>query len=160
MRRAGYSRHALSKIHQFIIFASHRRRVHSANGRAPPGDISMKRLEAKRIRQVAIAAAIGTIGLGSVARADDAHRDRDIVHVLLISVDGMHASDLANYVSQHPQSGLARLSAHGFTYPKALTSAPSDSFPGLLAQVTGGTPKSHGVFYDNSYDRTMFAPGS
>src|SRR5262245_53560478 len=120
----------------------------------------MQRLEAKRIRQVAIAAAIGTIALGSVARADDDHRDRDIRHVLLISVDGMHASDLANYVSRHPQSSLARLSAHGFVYPKALTAAPSDSFPGLLAQVTGGTSKSHGVFYDNSYDRTMFAPGS
>jgi predicted AlkP superfamily pyrophosphatase or phosphodiesterase len=121
----------------------------------------VKRYQTKRFGKFAIAAVIGAIGLSNIARADDdGHRDRDFKHVLLISIDGMHASDLANYVSQHPQSSLARLSAHGFTYPKALTSAPSDSFPGLLAQVTGGTPKSHGVFYDNSYDRTMFAPGS
>jgi hypothetical protein len=35
----------------------------------------------------------------------------------------------------------------------------SDSFPGLAALLTGGTPKSAGLFYDVSYDRTLFAPG-
>lgn len=30
----------------------------------------------------------------------------------------------------------------------------------MLALVTGGTPRSTGVFYDDSYDRTYFAPGS
>jgi len=45
----------------------------------------------------------------------------------------------------HPTSN-ARLPAH------------SDSFPGLLALVTGGSPVSHGVFYDVSYDRTLFDP--
>jgi hypothetical protein len=29
-----------------------------------------------------------------------------------------------------------------------------------LGQVTGGSPKSTGVFYDDSFDRTYFAPGS
>jgi hypothetical protein len=81
-------------------------------------------------------------------------------HVLLISVDGMHAVDLTNYISTHPGSNLASLVAHGIIYPNALTPAPSDSFPGLLALVTGGTPKSTGVFYDDSYDRNLFAPGS
>src|SRR5215471_8248084 len=81
-------------------------------------------------------------------------------HVLLISVDGLHAVDLTNYVSTHPASTLASLTGHGVVYPNALTTAPSDSFPGLLAQVTGGTSKSTGVFYDVSYDRTLFAPGS
>src|SRR5262249_12793513 len=32
--------------------------------------------------------------------------------------------------------------------------------PGLLALVTGGTPRSTGVYYDDSYDRTLFPPGS
>ena len=45
-------------------------------------------------------------------------------------------------------------------YPNAVTTAPSDSFPGLVAQVTGGSPAVTGVFYDDSYDRTYFAPGS
>jgi predicted AlkP superfamily pyrophosphatase or phosphodiesterase len=115
----------------------------------------------RRLGYLTAAAIVSSLGLTTMVRADDDdHRDRDFRHVLLISIDGMHASDLTNYASKHPQSALARLSAHGFTYPKALTSGPSDSFPGLLAQVTGGTPKSHGVFYDSSYDRTMFAPGS
>lgn len=30
-------------------------------------------------------------------------------HVLLISVDGLHALDLANYVASHPSSTLASL---------------------------------------------------
>ena len=81
-------------------------------------------------------------------------------HVLLISVDGLHAIDLANYVAAHPSSTLASLTKTGIQYPNALTPAPSDSFPGMLALVTGGTPRSTGVFYDDSYDRTYFAPGS
>jgi len=81
-------------------------------------------------------------------------------HVLLISVDGLHALDLANYVAANPASSFAALAHTGIFYPNALSSTPSDSFPGLVAQVTGGTPKSTGVFYDDSYDRTYFAPGS
>jgi predicted AlkP superfamily pyrophosphatase or phosphodiesterase len=82
----------------------------------------------------------------------------DIKHVLLISVDGMHALDVANYVHNNPGSALAELSSHGITYTNARTPANSDSFPGLLALVTGGSPISHGLFYDVSYDRTIFDP--
>src|SRR3984893_12219494 len=79
-------------------------------------------------------------------------------HVLLISVDGLHQSDLQQYVKRHPDSTLAELSQAGTTYTNASTTSPSDSFPGLLAPLTGGTPKSNSVFYDDSYDRTYFAP--
>src|SRR5262249_2020106 len=48
----------------------------------------------------------------------------------------------------------------GVTYTNAFTSEPSDSFPGLLSMLTGGTPKTTGVYYDDSYDRSLFAPGS
>jgi len=82
----------------------------------------------------------------------------NIKHVLLISVDGMHALDVANYVAKNPQSALAELSSHGITYTNARTPSNSDSFPGLLALVTGGSPVSHGVFYDVSYDRTIYDP--
>jgi hypothetical protein len=78
--------------------------------------------------------------------------------VLLISVDGLHALDVANYVNNNPHSALAELSRHGITYSNARTPANSDSFPGLLALVTGGSPISHGLFYDVSYDRTIFDP--
>src|SRR5215471_17162355 len=81
-------------------------------------------------------------------------------HVLLISVDGLHAVDLSNYITANPMSTLAMLAKNGVRYPNALTTGPSDSFPGLLAPTTGGTSKSTGVFYDASYDRLLFAPGS
>jgi hypothetical protein len=101
----------------------------------------------------------------SIVRADDEdsenshHGGKKIRHVLLISVDGMHSVDLAKYVASHPGSQLAALSKTGVTYPLAFTSQPSDSFPGLLSMVTGGTPRSTGVYYDVSYDRKLVAPG-
>jgi hypothetical protein len=98
-----------------------------------------------------------------VAAAFAAHGEEDgrrVDHVLLISVDGLHQQDLAGWVAGHPDSALSRLSRHGVTYIDAHTPTPSDSFPGLLALVTGGTPRSTGVYYDDSYDRTLFPPGS
>ena len=87
-----------------------------------------------------------------------ASAQNQIKNVLLISVDGMHALDVANYVNANPKSALAELSRHGITYSNARTPANSDSFPGLLALVTGGSPISHGMFYDVSYDRALFDP--
>ena len=81
-------------------------------------------------------------------------------HVLLISVDGLHSVDLARFVAEHPDSVLAQLTARGVTYTDAQTTVPSDSFPGLLALITGGTPRSTGVYYDDSYDRKLAAPGA
>lgn len=93
-----------------------------------------------------------------VAVADEHDRDEHVHHVLLISVDGLHALDVANYVANHPNSALAELASHGITYSNARTPANSDSFPGLLALVTGGSPITTGLFYDVSYDRTFFDP--
>jgi hypothetical protein len=77
-------------------------------------------------------------------------------HVLLISVDGMHAIDLANWIQAHPSSNFAKLANSGIIYPNAFTTAPSDSYPGMLAQVTGASPKTAGLFYDDSYDRREY----
>src|ERR1700693_5165234 len=97
--------------------------------------------------------------LPAMTLADDDHRDRDrIQHVLLLSIDGFHGVDLQKCVASRLCPNLAKLTEHGTTYTQASTTKPSDSFPGLLAQVTGGTPKSTGIFYDDSYDRTLFAP--
>src|SRR5262249_35237630 len=72
--------------------------------------------------------------------------------------DGLHALDVERYVHLNPGSALAQLAGHGVTYSNARTPSNSDSFPGLLALVTGGSPVSTGVFYDVSYDRTIFDP--
>ncbi len=92
-----------------------------------------------------------------VAVAEDRSEEK-VDHVLLISVDGLHALDVATFVKSHPSSALAELSRHGVTYSNARTPANSDSFPGLLALVTGGSPITHGLFYDVSYDRSIFDP--
>jgi hypothetical protein len=104
---------------------------------------------------------LGLIGCGLTApvRADDDLRGK-VKHVLLISVDGLHALDVENYVEAHPHSALAELSKHAVTYSNARTPANSDSFPGLLALITGGSPNSHGLFYDVSYNRSIFDPSN
>jgi predicted AlkP superfamily pyrophosphatase or phosphodiesterase len=109
---------------------------------------------------LAVALSLGVIGASVPAplQANDGWEEHKIKHVLLISVDGLHALDVANYVAAHPNSAMAELSSHGITYSFARTPANSDSFPGLLALVTGGSPLSHGLFYDVSYNRSIFDP--
>jgi hypothetical protein len=85
-----------------------------------------------------------------------ADRRRCIAHVLLISIDGMHGVDLQRFVAMHPDSALAKLSRTGVTYANAHAPVPTDSFPGLLALTTGGHPASTGVYYEVSYDRSLF----
>ena len=112
----------------------------------------------KRISAVAMGIVLlgGTLALR--AAADELGKGREIKHVLLISVDGLHALDVSNYVATHPHSALAELASHGVTYSNANTPANSDSFPGLLALVTGGSPITSGLFYDVSYNRSIFDP--
>jgi hypothetical protein len=112
-------------------------------------------------RLLAIALSIGLVGAAvpAPARANDELGDgHKIKHVLLISVDGLHALDVANYVKANPGSALARLSKHAVTYSNARTPANSDSFPGLMALLTGGSPNTIGLFYDVSYNRSIFDP--
>jgi hypothetical protein len=89
-----------------------------------------------------------------------AGESKAIQHVLLISVDGLHALDVQNYIQAHQDSTLAQLARHGIVYTHAHTVGPADSFPGLLALTTGGTPAVTGVYYDESYDRQLSPPGS
>ncbi len=80
-------------------------------------------------------------------------------HALLISVDGLHGSDLTYYIEAHPHSTLAALARQGIDYGHARTVGPADSFPGLLALITGGTPAATGVYYDVTYDRSLSPAG-
>jgi hypothetical protein len=89
--------------------------------------------------------------------ASDSGHSR-IRHVLLISIDGMHAVDYANCVASNTCPNLAELGETGVTYTRTSTSRPSDSFPGLMALVTGGTPRTVGAFYDVAYDRVLAPP--
>jgi hypothetical protein len=93
---------------------------------------------------------------------------KDIKHVLLLSIDGMHAVDFYNCShgiaavrNGNPYCpNIQALSDHAFNYAAAVSSKPSDSFPGLAALVSGGSPRSTGLYYDVAYDRTLDAPAA
>ncbi|HEV3071700.1 MAG TPA: alkaline phosphatase family protein [Solirubrobacteraceae bacterium] len=88
------------------------------------------------------------------------HQRGSIAHVLLISVDGLHQSDVEWYVANHPGSELAKLVGGGAEYARAQTPIPSDSFPGMTAQVTGGNPRTTGVYYDDEYSHAVLPAGT
>ena len=87
--------------------------------------------------------------------ADNEHHA--VEHVLIVSIDGMHGQDLARCVADKTCPNIAVLAQHGVTYTNAYTPGLSDSVPGLAALVTGGSPRSTGLFYDDVYDRTLYA---
>jgi hypothetical protein len=91
---------------------------------------------------------------------------QSVRHVLLISIDGMHAVDFLNCSTGLPGvngglpycPALAALNQSGLNYLNASTAKPSDSFPGLMALMTGGSPRTVGAFYDVAYDRSLAPP--
>ncbi|KAI1312245.1 hypothetical protein EDD11_003045 [Mortierella claussenii] len=108
-----------------------------------------------------IALVFGALAILSAADAKPSSSgNRKVQHVLLFSIDGLHQKDLADFVASNPKSTLAGLVSTGIQFTNAQTSKPSDSFPGLLAQLTGGGPATTGVWYDDSYDRSLYPPGS
>ena len=129
----------------------------------------------RRTGVAALAGAATLLAAGGVASAHDhggrasahdrggrqvqGHGDR-VQHVLLLSVDGLHQSDLDWYVGAHPSSALAALVRHGVQFTNAQTQVPSDSYPGIVGQVTGGNPRSTGVWYDDSWNRSLLPPGT
>ena len=107
------------------------------------------------LRSLTAAGALTGLALCSPAGADE----HEVRHVLVISVDGLHAVDAERFIASHPQSALAEIAQHAVRYTAAATSRPSDSFPGVLSILTGGSPASADVFYDVSWDRTQWPPG-
>src|ERR1700683_2764914 len=101
-----------------------------------------------------IAAETKTVGSGKIK------------HVLLLSIDGMHAVDfyncsngIAGVNDGNPFCpNMTALSQSGINYVNTESSKPSDSFPGMAALASGGTPKTTGLYYDVAYDRSLDAP--
>jgi Type I phosphodiesterase / nucleotide pyrophosphatase len=114
-------------------------------------------------------------GLLAVSAGLPAHADGDrgfgssgIKRVLLISIDGMHALDFINCAAgiNGVNGGapycpnLAKLAETGVNYLETSTSKPSDSFPGLMALASGGSPRTVGALYDVAYDRSLDPPAT
>ena len=111
----------------------------------------------KRNFALAIAFAVPIL-MAPPARAQHINERNDVRRVLLISIDGMHALDYENCVKGASCPNLTALGQTGVNYTRTSTSKPSDSFPGLMALVTGGTPRTVGAFYDVAYDRVLAPP--
>jgi type I phosphodiesterase/nucleotide pyrophosphatase len=125
-------------------------------------------MRAKRL----LLAGVVSVALASPAIAADKNTSTvgsgKIKHVLLLSIDGMHAVDFYN--CSHGIAGvnggyqycpnMAALSQTGINYVNTESSKPSDSFPGMAALASGGSPKSTGLYYDVAYDRSLDAPES
>jgi hypothetical protein len=129
---------------------------------------------------VALIAAVVTLASATQAAAADASAGTTtarkavitrmgssyIKHVLLLSIDGMHAVDFYNCANGIASinngdsycPNLAALGQTGINYVAAASSMPSDSFPGIAALVTGGSPKTTGIYYDVAYDRSLAPP--
>ncbi len=122
----------------------------------------MKRVARHRAAAVGAASILGLLGMAVVPLGGPAGATRSgpSKHVLLISIDGLHQSDLAQCEANHECPNLASLAGDGTTYTQAMTSEPSDSAPGTMGLLTGGDPKLTGVYYDDSYDRTMYFPAA
>src|SRR5215469_13647293 len=123
----------------------------------------------RSIRRTAavVASAVTVLGTAAVASAaaQPGHsggggKPSRIQHVLLISVDGMHQQDLTWYVKNFPNSTLASLDRRGIEYRDARTPFPSDSFPGMVGQVTGGDPRVTGIYYDDTWNHDVFPAGT
>jgi hypothetical protein len=124
--------------------------------------MKMKRLV---LAGAATAAALVLATLG-IAADGGTGRSAKVKHVLLLSIDGMHAVDFYN--CSHGIAGvnagnpycpnMAALSQTGINYVNTESSKPSDSFPGMAALASGGTPKTTGLYYDVAYDRSLDAP--
>ena len=101
---------------------------------------------------------IASAALSACGGNSDYNAPPAVAHVLMISVDGLHQQDVANCIAAKTCPSIAALAQTGVNYTNAFTPGLSDSFPGLAALVTGGSAKSTGLFYDVSYDRTLYSP--
>lgn len=110
-----------------------------------------------------------TIAPAALAQGlDPSNSQQGIRHVLLVSIDGMHVVDYLNCSRGVSEVNggmpycphLAELGETALNYLDTSTSRPSDSFPGLMALMTGGTPRTFGAFYDDAYDRVLAPPAS
>src|SRR5262245_4947927 len=128
-------------------------------GPPPNGGGTMRRFAWLVAASIAVTALVA--GAGAADSGNSGHKNGGSVdHVLLVSVDGLHQSDLSWYVSHHPASALADLLRGGVDFTNAQTPFPSDSFPGMVGMVTGGNPRSTGVYYDDSWNRSLLPAGT
>ena len=98
------------------------------------------------------ALALGLFLLAPHARADAPPYQ----HVLLLSLDGLHDADLTDPATSDYLSNILDITNHGIHYSNAYAVKPTDNFPNMIAQVTGAGPRTSGIYYDSTYNRSYY----
>src|SRR5882724_13660591 len=80
-------------------------------------------------------------------------------HVLILSIDGLRESDLTYPATAAYLPNITAFENSAIHYSNAHSVVPSDSVPASLSYFTGAGPKTTGVYYEDSYDRSLYSPG-
>jgi hypothetical protein len=83
-----------------------------------------------------------------------------LLAIRIVTVRGGWAAPVRSLHKSYPDSVLAGLYKHGLEYSSAMTPFPSDSSPGMVAQVTGGDPRVAGIYYDDTFNHDVFPAGT
>ena len=79
---------------------------------------------------------------------------------LYLSFDGLHQFDVVDYIAKYPNSTWASLAQKGVVYTNARASSPSDSLPATAALFSGAQTRNSGIWWEQSYDRSLYPGGS
>jgi hypothetical protein len=114
-----------------------------------------------RIRKTTVSTmlcVVASFGVNVRGQDGTGQGDTKIRRVLVISIDGMHSLDFGLCVKNNSCPAIAQLASQGINFSNASTTKPSDSIPSTTGIFTGGTPAVTGMWYDDAYNRSWFAP--
>jgi hypothetical protein len=77
---------------------------------------------------------------------------------LFLSFDGLHQFDVVDYIAKFPNSTWASIVKNAVVYSNARASSPSDSLPGTSALFSGASSRNSGIFWETTWDRSLY-PG-
>jgi hypothetical protein len=79
---------------------------------------------------------------------------------LFLSFDGLHQFDVVDYITKFPSSTWASIVKNAVVYSNARANAPSDSLPGTAALFSGASSRNSGIFWETTWDRSLYPGGS
>ena len=63
-------------------------------------------------------------------------------------------------LANNPNSRIAQFVRSSVQFNNSNSSFPTDGTPATLALITGSSPKTHGLWFKNFYERDLYPPGS
>lgn len=90
----------------------------------------------------------------------DLYSNGQYKQVIFLSFDGLHQFDLVRWIDLYPNSTFASLVKNSIVYSNARTSSPSDSLPATASIFTGAAPRTHGIYWEQMFDRSLYTGGT